>query len=383
MRLNTNRVAFRLLAFASSLLPMACSGSAEPSTDGPRVVRVDDAGHLWVGTQEYLPLEETDLASAGQSSTAAAEEGTSSERPADRRVIAAYRDRVYVSKGELSSDVTELDDAPLQPDTGESGDDDVGVATSKFIFGIDNRARFAPPMPPETAVVRLSNGGGSCSGAFVGATTILTAAHCVFNAAGASFGPTQVRRHDSTLMGSTSCGALVMTLSGWIGGGADLGRNFAVIDTSPCGVQQFARMPRNLQFTGIWPNVPEASLASVGLLGYPAPALIEPRPSAAVTPIATVRTCPGSSTTVLCGMFGSAYTNGPFLESDNLDLSSGQGGGPWFVSSGGSHWVLGVTAGERNYFDLGRCGFANCLRDAARRIDNDALTLIRSVSVEY
>lgn len=77
-------------------------------------------------------------------------------------------------------------------------------------------------------------------------------------------------------------------------------------------------------------------------------------------------------------MSGAAYLNGNWVETEHIDSSGGQSGGPWHFSG-----LLAAThIGYREYFDLFRCGFDVCRRNFGRRIDAVFKQLIDDVAYD-
>jgi hypothetical protein len=83
----------------------------------------------------------------------------------------------------------------------------------------------------------------------------------------------------------------------------------------------------------------------------------------------------------MCGMAGSGYPNEWRFETSDIDTTAGQDGAPWWTTN--PTRVAGVNIGYREYFDFGRCGFDNCRRNSARRIDGAMDTFIRAIAYDF
>lgn len=64
-----------------------------------------------------------------------------------------------------------------------------------------------------------------------------------------------------------------------------------------------------------------------------------------------------------------------------LGIGRRQDGAPWWTVN--PTRVAGVHLGYREYFDFGRCGFDNCRRQYARRIDPAMDTFIRTIAFDF
>ncbi len=245
----------------------------------------------------------------------------------------------------------------------------------RAIFGSDNR-HYVPNTgySPFNAIARLHmfhNGvdEGTCTGVYIGPWTLITAAHClvytdtqranriIFEPARAGgtlpYGSFDCRLDDA----STSNDYLWSVPSGFYTG-QDANFDYAVIDTFPCHSAP-ANMP------GYQANEPSGNFYLYGYSGD---------------------TCPGAPNgqPYNCGMSGSAYPNGVWMESQSIDATDGQSGGPWFrYFSGTGYKPVGTHTGYIEYFDLFRCGFENCKRNAARRIDNAYSQFIVDVAWDF
>jgi len=244
-----------------------------------------------------------------------------------------------------------------------------------FVIGDDGRTVPSVGVHPFSAIARLlvTHSDGSltrCSGAYIGTWTLITAGHCLVAPSGAParrilFQPQRAGssapfsfdcRNDDT---STSNDVAWAVPAGFLADpvGAD-SLEYGVIDTWPCH-----SAPSRFAGYAVWPND-----ATYSAYGYPS------------------ATCPGASAagTFLCGMSGPAYdTDGWILETEHIDLTSGQSGGPWFRRVSGVNRVMAISWSERQYFDLWRCGFDLCRRNSARLIDDAVDAFIRANSFDY
>ncbi|MBZ0233643.1 MAG: hypothetical protein K8M05_15055 [Deltaproteobacteria bacterium] len=249
------------------------------------------------------------------------------------------------------------------------------------IIGTDGRTRVtnttvAPFRAMARVFMQFSNGSwGQCSGTYVGPWTFVLAGHCIRESSGAvarrmifeparngsllPFGSFDCRNDDA----SSSNNFLAAIPSGYVST-ADPNLDMAVVDTWPCHrAPNWMGQPATNQ--GVLVNPGNTTYA---LHGYPGD------PPSSVT-------CPGSPTggTTLCGMSGSAYVNGSWVETEHIDSSPGQSGGPWHI--GGR--VAATHIGYREYFDLFRCGFDVCRRNYGRRMDATYKSFLDAISFDY
>jgi V8-like Glu-specific endopeptidase len=254
---------------------------------------------------------------------------------------------------------------------------------SENIIGGDGRALSPTTLHPFTAIARVQvfdgPGGAAhridCTGAFIGRWTFVLAGHCMAFPNPASPGNVTLARRirvesaragASLPFGVADCNNgdgittnnFAFAVPAGYNGAIDSSLNFAVIDMFPCiggGV------PETRRFAGYAVNT---GTTSYNMHGYP------------------LGRCPnaGVEGTFMCGMSDSGYVNGHRLESQ-LDGMEGQDGAPWFTTD--ATRVAGVHLGYREYFDFGRCGFDNCKRQYARRIDNTMDTFIRNFAFDF
>lgn len=254
----------------------------------------------------------------------------------------------------------------------------LGEVTQPFIVGGDGRTLANVAVHPHGAIARLSigysdGGAGTCSGAYIGPWTLVTSAHCLVSTgsvatrirfqpqrAGASIPHDFNCRLDDASSTNDISWAVPegYRLAPWDSPAPAHQLDYAVIDTWPCHAAPF-------RFAGyaVWPND-----ATYSMYGYPGD------------------TCPGASApgTFQCGMAGPAYdTDGWILETEHIDSVGGQSGGPWFRRLSGINRVMGIHAGGRTYFDFGRCGFDNCVRNYARLIDDAVDAFIKLHAFDY
>lgn len=248
------------------------------------------------------------------------------------------------------------------------------VAAVTGVIGGDGRSLVPDTtVHPHSAIARvmLYTGGiyrGSCSGSYIGPWTFVTSAHClVFSdsdrinrlifqpaRAGSSmpFGSFDCRLDDAS-MGNDFYWAVP---AGYLIG-QEHSLDYAVIDTYPC---HYARS----YFTGYAVNPNDETYTAHGYPGM---------------------TCPGASAAGVfqCGMSGPSYDDAWRLETEHIDQTAGQSGGPWYRRISSINRVVGVVWGYREYFDFGRCGFDVCRRNFARLFDNAVDTFIREHAFDY
>ena len=265
------------------------------------------------------------------------------------------------------------------------GVDTVGVRTESVIIGTDGRTVVNPTtVDPFYAVTRYNTFTGStgqtfgttCTGAWIGPWTFVTAAHCIRRTVGGAL-PTRIRfepaRNDLALpYGTYDCrmydsdpnNNITMALpAGWTGAGeAEAQFDYAVFDMWPCQTVPLA--------TTLDGYVVDSGSATYSMHGYPQE---------------TATRCPGSPYTDVfqCGMSGSGYINDFRIESQYIDSSGGQSGGPWWRNVSGSNYLAAVHRGSRSFFDFGMCGFSNCVRNYGRRIDSTVESFIQVNSYDY
>lgn len=253
-----------------------------------------------------------------------------------------------------------------------SADPPVGISA---VIGADGRSRVTnTTIAPFSSVVQLlifvDGGWSQCTGTYVGPWTVLTAGHCLRASDGSvarriTFNPA---RNGSTLpFGSFACrnddavstNDYLAAIPAAFASSADSNFDFAVIDTFPCHVaQRWLGQPASN--AGLWVN---AGNTTYTLHGYPA------------------MQCPGApgGWDYNCGMSGAAYLNGNWVETEHIDSSGGQSGGPWHFSGR----LAATHIGYREYFDLFRCGFDVCRRNFGRRIDAVFKQFIDDVAFDY
>ncbi|AEI65220.1 trypsin-like serine peptidase [Corallococcus macrosporus] len=251
----------------------------------------------------------------------------------------------------------------------------MSATLSPAVIGSDGRTRVVDTtLQPRRATVRLTvcSGGscGQCTGSYIGPWTLVTAAHCIRRPDGLTtnriiFGPAQ--NGTSLPLGSVDCrnddanssnDILIGVPSGYAHGALDSPLDYAVVDTFPCHAAPS-------MFTGY---VIDSGSATYDMFGYPAD------------------TCPGAPgpATFQCGMSGSAGINGHRIETEHIDTTGGQSGGPWSRNMGsGVHRVAAMHTGFRSYFDLFKCGFDPCQRNFGRRIDASVDAFIKAISFDF
>ncbi|MCH9686401.1 MAG: hypothetical protein K0V04_33520 [Deltaproteobacteria bacterium] len=241
------------------------------------------------------------------------------------------------------------------------------------IFGSDNRFRvFNTLASPFNGIVKLelysgNTPRGHCTGSYIGPWTLITAAHCLV------FSNTdridrirfQPARNGGTLPNGTfdcrlddasgSNDYLWSVPSGFFTGQA-VELDYAVIDTWPCHSAP-------AWFGGYRTNAPSSTFSMYGYSGD---------------------TCPGapSGQNYQCGMSGAGETVDWRMETQTIDGSDGQSGGPWWRSYDINRPVA-THSGYIEYFDFFRCGFDNCKRNYGRRIDNAYNQFIIDVAWDY
>lgn len=243
------------------------------------------------------------------------------------------------------------------------------------VIGGDGRTLAMTGTHPFSAIARLeidfSDGSlGQCSGAYIGRWTLLTAAHCLVTETGARAtrirfqpqraGATTPFDFDCRLDDRVSRNDVAWAVpAGFVANPAGAhSLDYGVIDTWPCHAA-----PARFAGYAVWPN--DETYAA---FGYPGDR------------------CPGASEdgTFQCGMSGPAYdTDGWILETEHVDATGGQSGGPWFRRVAGTPRVMGIDWAYREYFDFGRCGFDVCRRNAARLIDDAVDLFIKANSFDY
>ncbi|MDQ3338055.1 MAG: hypothetical protein M4D80_23060 [Myxococcota bacterium] len=245
-----------------------------------------------------------------------------------------------------------------------------------LVIGSDNRTLSPSTSNPFNAIARVdvfTAGTGafrrSCTGSWIGPWTFVLAGHCMRFTDGAitqriiietaragtslPFGRLDCNNGDG-LGGNNFAASVPAGYNGTLENALD----FAVIDVFPC---QASGLPATRTFNGYTVN---SGSTTYNMHGYP------------------IGRCPSASAegTFMCGMAGDGYVNDWRLESQ-LDGTDGQDGAPWFTMD--PTRVTGVHVGYREYFDFGRCGFDNCRRQYARRIDGAMDTFIRQVSFDF
>ncbi len=245
--------------------------------------------------------------------------------------------------------------------------------TFRAIFGADNRFRvFNTQASPFNAIVKLelysgNTPRGHCTGSYIGPWTLITAAHCLV------FSNTdridrirfQPARNGGTLPNGTfdcrlddasgSNDYLWSVPMGFLNGQA-VELDYAVIDTWPChGAPAW--------FGGYMTNAANSTFSMYGYSGD---------------------TCPGAPSGInyQCGMNSAGEMVDWRVETQTLDGTDGQSGGPWWRMYDINRPV-GTHSGYIEYFDFFRCGFDHCKRNYGRRIDNAYSQFIVDVAWDY
>ena len=281
-----------------------------------------------------------------------------------------------------------IDRVPREDIAGERGQlrravvdgvtDDKLITTdvAPIVIGGDNRTLSPNTTNPFNAIARVdvfTAGAGafrrSCTGSWIGPWTFVLAGHCMRFTDGAitrrividtaragsslPFGRLDCNNADG-ISGNNFAAAVPAGYNGTLENALD----FAVIDVFPC---QASGLPATRTFNGYSVNT---GTTTFNMHGYP------------------LGRCPSASAegTFMCGMAAEGYVNDWRLESQ-LDGTDGQDGAPWFTMD--PTRVSGVHVGYREYFDFGRCGFDNCRRQYARRIDGAMDTFIRQSSFDF
>lgn len=277
----------------------------------------------------------------------------------------------------LVGDGVDRAEAPREGGVHDAVDGTEEVRTTAKVIGTDGRTRVTDTtIAPFSAIARVSvvfDSGFSaqCSGAYVGPWTFILAGHCLRqpngtvarwirfepgrNGSSLPFGGFTCRNDDS----NSSNDFLAAIPSGFVSNPNDHAFDFAVIDTYPCHLAPhwFGEPATN---QGV---IVDSGTATYSMHGYPG----DP--------------CPGASSGFyfMCGMSGTAYVNGTWLESAEIDTSGGQSGGPWYRAGR----VAGVHVDYREYFDFLRCGFDVCRRNYARRIDGTFKAFLDAIAFDY
>ena len=252
----------------------------------------------------------------------------------------------------------------------------LSTEAAPLVIGSDGRTLSPSTANPFNAIARVdvfTAGAGafrtSCTGSWIGPWTFVLAGHCMRFTDGAvaqriiidtarsgsslPFGRLDCNNADG-VSGNNFAAAVPAGYNGTLENSLD----FAVIDVFPC---QASGLPATRTFNGYTVN---SGSTTYNMHGYP------------------LGRCPSASAegTFMCGMAGDGYVNDWRLESQ-LDGTEGQDGAPWFTMD--PTRVTGVHVGYREYFDFGRCGFDNCRRQYARRIDGAMDTFIRQSSFDF
>jgi hypothetical protein len=263
-------------------------------------------------------------------------------------------------------------------------------------------SNFSSPDPtsyPYSAVVYQqaytgANWTGSlanCSAAYVGAHTLVTAAHCV-QQNGIIFGNwmkfTPAARGTGGTPTSEPYGQYSGCYDWWYPGAfywqcpgnGDENSNgcaqydYAVVDFRRCGNPTI----NAAGWMGVIVN--DGSFSSVRIDGFPRPYNVLGNPPDDTESGSTPYNACGTSNNPSgyypfgCGMTGNAYINGYKIESDSMTVMGGQSGGPWWTQLSGNPYcngpcLTGVTTGDEGYTDVGRCGFSECFRNFGHTMD--------------
>lgn len=251
----------------------------------------------------------------------------------------------------------------------------------RAIIGTDGRAQPDTTQYPWSAIARVelfhhNVDMGWCTGFFVGPYTFVTSAHCLWDEH-STFGTImanrfrfQPGRHGLDVPHEFICDLTdgdpandfynFGFPAGYVGAGIDAGENpldYAVIDVWPCinGAPSF--------FPYYFVN---SGTADYGVYGYPEDS------------------CAGMTGGEFfqCGMTGPAHENsGIWIETEHIDVAAAQSGGPWYRTD--LVVPAGISQGWRSYFDFWQCGFSNCSRNFARRIDWGVDQFIRDLSWDF
>lgn len=263
---------------------------------------------------------------------------------------------------------------------------------------------------PYSTVVYIQawNGGGNqqgseatCTGTYVGAHTLITAAHCVSNN-GTQWGNDMQFTPAAWGYGGNVSGAPYGQYYGcydwwypsaWSSscpgtdsyGSGCAQYDYAVVDFRRCGNPTI----NNTGWMGVIVN--DSSLPSVELDGYPGFYTLSGSPpnnvSGSTYPGCGSNNNPNGKFPFECGMSGPGDLNsdGWSIESDTVSGGPGVSGGPWWVNLSGNPYcdgpcVAGTNIGDRAYFDLYKCGFNDCYRNYGHLVDTAAWNFFTSHS---
>lgn len=246
----------------------------------------------------------------------------------------------------------------------------------------DNRT-IPSQAAPWNQIVHISSG---CSGMYMGDRTLITAAHCVVANNGSrrsGLVVTPYRKGSGSGSSNAPYGQHTVASTSQIRVPAgyftaqDAARDAGHI--APNGtVYDEGMMPFDFAVIEFAAGARPAPMAAVGWNGFAVNGFSSGTAKVYGYPGSG---CPGSTIVPrLCGMDGSAYTNGVYLETDNIDVTGGQSGGPWLRSS---NHMVGHYIAEVSYFDFARCGFSNCQRNVARRLDNTVWSWVQTSSPDW
>jgi V8-like Glu-specific endopeptidase len=396
------------LALSSAIMIVGCSG-AESDESGQTVATGSEAlsaGQIMVNGMVFAPVN-TSTVVANQAkavgdggangpedfSTLTVDELAERFRPMlgrDGKLYQAVTPNYAAANALKSATVLGAGQSPsFNPQAGKTSEADYLFNPSNpgNPENTDYRTADGSGWPYSTLVYLQSHANGSntiaqCTGTYVGAHTLITAAHCL-RLNGVSYGQNIVFTPAATgtngNVTSAPYGSYTNNNNGqcydwwypsaWDSSGNSDQYDYAAVDFRRCGNPTI----NNTGWMGTYVN--QNSFPSTHLDGYPASYNVnnnEPS-SPGSTPPCGRNNNPSGFYPFLCGMSGPAniQPNKSYaVESDTLNSSDGMSGGPWwFWLNGNDPRVQGVTHGWENYFDFTQCGFNNCNRNYAHLID--------------